>query len=434
MPHTSFENARWFRSMAPYINAHRNKIFVLAFNGEALLHSNFSNLLHDIALLNSLGVQVVIVHGCRPQIDSRLRLSNVESSYKDGLRVTGPDIINHVIDAALTTRNYIESKLSMGLPNSPMQGSKLRVSSGNFVAAHPLGIVDGTNLQFTGQVRRVDFQAITHQLGLGAIVLQSPLGYSSTGETFNLSIEDVAVAISSEVNADKLILFGEHSGLLSGNKLIRQCRTSEMTKLKLIDESQRWLVGAAIRACSTGVSRSHIISYVNEGALLEELFTHDGAGTLVTEDEYEKLRTATIEDIGGILELLHPLEEEGILVKRSRKLLEEEISQFRLLDRDGRIIACAALYPFKEEEMAEIACVVTHANYQGKSRGSRLLEMLEKEALDMDLKTLFVLTTQTAHWFLEKGFMETSMEQLPKSRQSIYNLQRNSKVFFKTLT
>ena len=434
MTRSSIDNARWFRSMAPYINAHRNKTFVLTFSGEALLHANFSNLLHDIALLNSLGVRVVIVHGCRPQIDSRLRFSNIESSYKDDLRVTSPDIITHVIDAALATKNQIEAKLSMGLPNSPMLGSKLRVCSGNFVTAHPLGIVDGTDLQFTGKVRRVDFQAITHQLRLGAIVLQSPLGHSSTGETFNLSIEDVAVAISSEIKADKLILFGEKSGLLSINELIRQCRTSEVGELKSIGESQRWLADAANRACRAGVSRSHIISYVNEGALLEELFTHDGAGTLVTEDEYEQLRAATIEDIGGILELLRPLENEGILVKRSRTLLEEEISQFRLLDRDGRIIACAALYPFQEEQTAELACIVTHANYQGRSRASRLLEMLEREALDSGLKTLFVLTTQTAHWFLEKGFVETNLEHLPQSRQSIYNLQRNSKVFFKKLT
>ncbi len=419
--------------MAPYINAHRSKTFVLAFCGKAALHANFPNLLHDIALLNSLGVRVVMVHGCRPQIDARLLISNIESSQKNNLRITSADLLPLVIDAALSTKNQIEAKLSMGLPNSPMLGSKLRVCSGNFVTAHPIGVVDGTDFQFTGKVRRVDIEAITHQLRLGAIVLQPPLGHSSTGETFNLSLEDVAVAISSEIKADKLILFGEHPGLMRKDELIRQCQTSEMERLESINEAPFWLADAANRACKAGVSRSHVISYVHEGALLEELFTHDGAGTLVTEDEYEQLRTATIEDIGGILELLRPLEKEGILVRRSRKLLEKEISQFRLLDRDGLIIACAALYPFQKEQTAEVACIVTHASYQDKSRGSRLLDMLEREALGIGLKSLFVLTTQTAHWFLEKGFVESDLEHLPQGRQSIYNLQRNSKVFFKTL-
>jgi amino-acid N-acetyltransferase len=425
---------RWFRNTAPYINAHRGKTFVLMLGGEAAQHDNFANIIHDIALLNSLGVRLVLVHGSRPQIDRRLARAGLATGFHDKLRITDSEAMEHVKDAAGSLRAQIEALLSMGLPNSPMQGSRMRVCSGNFVTARPIGVVDGVDFDHTGQVRRVDVPGIRRQLEDGAIVLLSPLGYSPTGEIFNLALEDIAVHCASAIGADKLLLFGSAPGVSTREgKLVRQCAVGEINQLDVTDEEQIALLNTARRACLDGVPRCQIISYSDDCALLEELFTHDGSGTLVANDEYEQARVADIEDVGGILELIEPLENEGILLKRSRELLETEISRFRLLERDGRIIACAALYPFPEDGCGEIACIVSHPDYRGSQRGQRLLLELEKEARRLGLERVFVLTTQTAHWFLEQGFGESSREDLPARKQSLYNLQRNSKVFFKAL-
>jgi amino-acid N-acetyltransferase len=423
---------RWFRNTAPYINMHRGKTFVLMLSGECALHENFANIIHDIALLHSLGIKLVLVHGSRPQIDQRMTAAGLESRFHQGIRITDADAIDHVKDAAGSLRAQFEALLSMGLPNSPMQGSRLRVCSGNFVTARPRGVVDGVDYHLTGQVRRVDAPAIQAQLAGGSIVLLSSLGYSPTGEIFNLSLEDVAVHCASEVGADKLVLLGEAEGLLADNgSLIRQCTVGQSDNLPLDNTEQLALLSTANRACRMGVPRCHIISHGDDCALLEELFTHDGGGTLVADDDFEQSRIANIEDVGGILELIEPLEQQGVLLKRSRELLEAEIKQFRLLERDGRIIACAALYPFPDETSGEVACIVTHPDYRGGQRGQRLLKELEDEARRLGLDRVFVLTTHTAHWFLEQGFKAASLDELPAEKQSLYNLQRSSKAFYK---
>ncbi|MEP6389767.1 MAG: amino-acid N-acetyltransferase [Halioglobus sp.] len=425
---------RWFRDTAPYINAHRGKTFVLALGGDVARHENFANVVHDIALLNSLGVQLVLIHGSRPQIEERLDYADLKSTYQNGVRVTDPSVMDHVKDAAGSLRAQIEAKLSMGLPNSPMQGSQIRVCSGNFVTAKPLGVVDGVDFHLTGKVRRIDASGIRALTQAGSIVLLSPLGYSPTGEIFNLSLQEIAVECAAGIDADKLILLSDSGGLQDETgKLIRQCRVSENSLPVTAASDQRELLETASRACRKGVPRCHIVSYSDECALLEELFTHDGSGTLVTEEAYEQSRWASIDDIGGILELIEPLEESGALLKRSRELLETEIDQFRLLERDGRILACAALYPYPSDGAGEIACIVSHPDYRGGQRGQRLLRELEKAARKQNLQRVFVLTTQTAHWFLEQGFEERTRDDLPEQRLSLYNLQRNSKVFFKDL-
>lgn len=425
---------RWFRNTAPYINAHRGKTFVLMLGGEAAQHENFANIVHDIALLNSLGVRLVLIHGSRSEIDARLQRAGLQSVFHDNIRITDNDAMEHVKDAAGSLRAQIEALLSMGLPNSPMQGSRMRVCSGNFVSARPMGVVDGVDFHHTGKVRRIDEQGIQRQLQDGSIVLLSPLGYSPTGEIFNLALEDIAVHCASAIKADKLILLGSAAGINNREgELIRQCAVGNIGKLQIEDPEQASLLHTAERACRAGVPRCQIISYQDDCALLEELFTHDGSGTLVAKDDYEQARVATIEDVGGILELIEPLEHQGVLLKRSRELLETEISQFRLLERDGRIIACAALYPFREDGCGEVACIVSHPDYRGGKRGQRLLLELELEARRIGLDRVFVLTTQTAHWFIEQGFVESSRDLLPGEKQSLYNLQRNSKVFFKSL-
>ena len=402
--------------------------------GEVALHENFSNIFHDIALLNSLGVRLVLVHGSRPQIAQRLERAGQETAFHSGMRITDTATLEHVKDAAGSLRAQIEALLSMGLPNSPMQGAGIRVCSGNFVTARPMGIVDGVDFHHTGKVRRIDVAGIQHQLEEGSIVLVSPLGYSPTGEIFSLALEDIAVHCASAIGADKLIMFGEGEGIYDAlGKLVRQCTVGEVGGLNIPDSDQATLLSAARSACLAGVARCHIISYSDDCALLEELFTHDGSGTLVASDNFEQAREANIDDVGGILELIEPLEQQGVLLKRSRELLETEIRQFKLLERDHRIIACAALYPFPEQGCGEIACIVSHPDYRGGRRGQRLLKELEQEARRQGLDRVFVLTTQTAHWFIEQGFVESSRDALPDQKQSLYNLQRNSKVFFKAL-
>ena len=407
---------------------------MLMLGGEVAQHANFPNFIHDIALLNSLGVRLVLIHGSRSQIDQRLQRAGLESAFHDNMRITDNTALEHVKDAAGSLRAQIEALLSMGLPNSPMQGSRMRVCSGNFVTARPIGIVDGVDFQHTGKVRRIDVEGIDRQLQDGSIVLLSPLGYSPTGEIFNLALEDIAVHCASAINADKLMLFGAAAGISDASgELIRQCAVGDIGKLNITEPEQGLLLHTARRACLAGVPRCQIISYEDDCALLQELFTHDGSGTLVANDDYEQSRTANIDDVGGIIELIEPLEQQGILLKRSRELLETEINQFRLLERDGRIIACAALYPFPEDGCGEVACIVSHPDYRGGKRGQRLLLALEQEARRQGLDRVFVLTTQTAHWFLEQGFAESSRDDLPGHKQPLYNLQRNSKVFFKRL-
>jgi amino-acid N-acetyltransferase len=436
MSQDSHQYMRWFRNSAPYINAHRGKTFVLVFGGEAACHSNFANIIHDIALLNSLGVRLVLLHGARLQIDQRLAAAGVTTSFHDGIRVTDQATLAHVKDASGSLRSQIEALLSMGLPNSPMQGSSIRVCSGNFLTARPIGVVDGVDFQHTGRVRNVDAVGIRQNLEQGSIVLLSPLGYSPTGEIFSLALEDIAVHTAAAVAADKLILFGSRAGISDADgTLVRQCDLGRAQQLmnSCTDEEQRRLLGTARRTCTAGVPRCQIISYTEDVALLQELFTHDGCGTLVSSDDYEQARSATINDVGGILELIEPLEAEGVLVKRSRELLEAEIGYFRVLERDSRIIACAALYPFEQQSSGEVACVVTHPEYRGSDRGQRLLQGLASDAVQMGLKQLFVLTTQTSHWFLEQGFEESTLDAIPAQKQEMYNLQRNSKVLVKSL-
>jgi amino-acid N-acetyltransferase len=423
----------WFRNTAPYINLHRGATFVISIPGEVHEEGRLSELAQDVALLNSLGVRLVLVLGCRPQIERQLAAAGLDSTYHRGRRITEAGAMPALLEAVGAQRLALEAALSMGLPNSPMQGARLRVGSGNFITARPLGVVDGVDFQLTGEVRRIDAEGVTGLLRQGAVALLPTLGFSPTGEVFNLSRADVAIATCRALEADKLILLQAGEGIEVEGALLRQCVAGEVALDTIADAGQRDLLSTASRACAGGVPRCHIVSYRHRDALLSELFTTDGTGTLVARKPFEQSRRASIDDVGGVIELIAPLEESGVLLRRSRELLEAEIGRFRVLERDGRIIACAALYPFPQQHCAELACIVTHPQYRGDRRAQRLLGELEAEALKQGLGEVFVLTTQTAHWFLEQGFSEAGRETLPQARQALYNLQRNSKVLRKVL-
>ncbi len=434
-PHPFVE---WFRNSSPYIHAHRGKTFVITFGGEAVADENFASLVHDIALLHGLGIRIVLVHGARPQIEERLKLRKAQMQVINGLRVTDGTALHCVKEAAGSVRVEIEALLSMGLANSPMAGVRIRVVSGNFVTAKPLGVYDGVDYGHTGIVRRVDNNTITKALDAGAIVLAPSLGYSPTGEVFNLSAADVASNIAIGLGADKLITLTEGKGLTNArgqiltNVIPREVEAIINRRASLAEEFVQTLQHS-VKACRSGVKRIHLLSRETDGILLRELFTRDGVGTMLTAEPYEEIRTATIDDVGGILALLAPLEEQGILVRRSRELLETEISQFSVIQLDGAIIGCAALYTYSKEQIAELACVAVHADYLKGGRGDALLQSMEKRAQELNMQQLFVLTTQTAHWFRERGFEAAPIKSLPILRRKLYNFQRNSKVFYKTL-
>lgn len=429
---------QWFRTATPYIHKFRGKTFVIAFGGEVVSEGQFVALAHDLNLLNSLGVRLVLVHGARPQIEEELTERGAKILYVNGLRVTDEAALKCVKEAAGTVRVEVEALLSMGLANSPMAGADIRVGSGNFVTAKPMGVRNGVDLMHTGEVRKIDAVGILRRLDQNDIVLLSPLGYSPTGEVFNLSLEDVATATAIALDADKLIFLMNTSGLTGDDgELLRSLTTQEaesaLVRPKGVMDDADFYLPCAVRACRNGVSRVHLISRHVDGALLQELFTHEGIGTMVAEDMLETLRPATINDVGGLLALIEPLESEGTLVRRSRELLEMEIDRFTVLEYDGLIIGCAALYPFPEERAAELACMAVNRDYRGAGRGEALLEYMQVEALRKGFGKLFVLTTRTAHWFVERGFIEAGVETLPKAKQGLYNYQRRSKVFVKKL-
>ena len=425
------QHVNWFRTAAPYINAHKGKTFVLAVGGDVVAAEAFDGIVHDIAILSTLGVRLVLVHGSLEAIEQGLREGGVDEGAARGRRITEPADLERVVQGAGTLRARIEALLSMGIANSPMHGARIRVCGGNFVIAQPLGVHAGVDFRHTGRVRRIDREGIRAELASGNIVLLSPLGYSPSGEIFNLGREEVAVAAANALAADKLILFEDT--LVRDEAGVEQRDLPLRVAQILAAAGLSKALSAAVQACSGGVERCHVLEWRRDGALLSELFTRDGVGTMINRDSYESIRIAGFEDVGGIMELIAPLERDGTLVRRSRERLELEIDSFSVVERDGAIIACAALYPDMPNRTAELACVATAPEYRRSGRANRLLEHIESRARGLGIERLFVLTTRTAHWFLERGFAAAELAELPEQRRELYNFQRNSQVFLKTL-
>jgi len=430
---------QWIRLAAPYIHAFRGRTFVIAFGGEVVADETFLGIIHDLNLLHSLGVHIVVVHGSRPQIEAILKQQSIESRYAFGLRITDAETMDCVLEASGQVKSRIEALLSLGIANSPMAGARIRVSSGNFITAKPLGVRDGVDMQLTGEVRRVDVDAIRQRLDDGDIVLISPLGYSPTGEIFNLALEEVATQVAVRVDAHKLVFLMETDGVRNGRRqLLTELSTKDAEAIlagrgrKLPPDVQHYLP-CAVRACDNGVKRAHLINRHLDGALLLELFTRDGVGTMVAAAPLAHLRSATIDDVGGIIAIIGPLEEQGILVRRSRERLETEIERFVVAEHDGVIIGCAALYAFPEEKVGELAALAVHPDFRREGYGEALMQEIEARARKLKLAELFVLTTKTAHWFLERGFRTATIADLPQQKQALYNYQRKSLVYRKPL-
>ena len=456
------DHVKFFRDASPYVNVHRGKTFVVMLDSEGITHENFKSVLGDLALMNSLGIRVVLVHGAKTQIDQQLLARNIAPCFQDSLRITDDEAMACVLNAVGSTRIDIESALSMNPAHALGKDIRNQVTSGNFITAKPAGIRNGTDFHHTGEVRKVHRKGIQRLLDDGDIVLVSPLGYSPTGEVFNLSCEDVATQIAVTLKAEKLIILGAEAGVSNGEgKLQKAISLPDIKHWQTQLEKHSSLANAvqsAYLACMNGVERCHLISFTEDGSLLTELFTRDGCGTLIVQDSSEIIRQASIDDVGGILDLIQPLEEQGVLVKRSRELLETEISRFYVtVHPEGMIIGCAALYPIsgasnpgasnpgatnteanlkkgRQESAGELACVATHLDFCNQGLGGRLLAYLENKAKhELGINQLFVLTTQAAHWFQENGFTPSSLEHLPAEKAELYNFQRNSKIFSKIL-
>ncbi|MBP6020237.1 MAG: amino-acid N-acetyltransferase [Burkholderiaceae bacterium] len=428
---------RWFREVAPYVHDFRGKTFVIAFGGELVNDGALNTLIQDLSLLSALGVKLVLVHGSRPQVNEQLKLKGYQTQFGRGTDPTSPEALECAKEAAGEIRLDIEASFSQGLPNTPMSHARIRVISGNFVTARPVGIIDGVDYQHAGAVRKLDTDTMKSILNQGAIVLLSPLGFSPTGESFNLAMEDLATSAAIALRTEKLIFLTQGRIVCNQDGTVDTELAREDADRLLaggtLDEDTSAFLSQASRAVKRGVARAHLVPYTLDGSILLEIFTHDGVGTMVVEDTLDDLRQATVDDVGAIVQLIEPLEADGTLVPRGMAVIERDVEKFTVLEHDGVIYGCVAVMPYVEEGMAEMACLIVHSEWQGSGEGEMLLRHAEARARSKGAKRLFVLTTRTSHWFIKRGFVQGGISDLPKERQAHYNRSRNSLVFIKKL-
>ena len=431
---------KWFRSATPFIHEFGGRTIVIAFGGEVLSDGELMQLAHDINVLVSLEIRVVLVHGTRPQVEEQLREHGVTAPLIDGKRVTDDATLKCVKEANGIVRMEIEATLSTELANSPMANADIRVASGNFITAKPFGVRDGVDFMRTGTVRKVDVEGINRRLDDDEVVLISPIGFSPTGDIFNCTLEDVATSVAIALKAEKLIFLTETAGATDSKEKLLTELTAQEAETALVSnryggqtEDIRLFLPCAIRAVREGVKRAHLISRHVDGALLMELFTHHGIGSMIVLESPDKIRDAKIGDIEGILALIDPLVERGILVARDRDALEKEIDHYVVLAQEEEIIGCAAMHLYPTDKAAELAGLAVNPFYRDGGRGERIVNHIEKRAKDKGMKSLFVLSTQTTQWFVERGFVESDVSRLPAEKQAKYNHERRSKVYTKLL-
>ena len=440
-PHTFIP---WFRAVAPYIHAYRGKTFVVGMAGELIAAGKLNAFVQDLAILHAIGIKLVLVHGFRPQVNEQLAAKGHRARYSHGLRITDAVTLDCAQEAAGQLRFEIEAAFSQGLPNTPMANATLRLVSGNFLTARPVGIVDGVDFMHSGVVRRVDGAAVRRAIDIGALVLLSPFGFSPTGEAFNLQMEEVATATAIALQADKLLFITEIAGIRENPA---ETDSAIDTELALAD-ARRLLASLpapvaptdaafylrhCVRACEGGVERSHILPFSVDGAILQEIFTHDGIGTMVVDEKLESLHEASADDVGGILQLIEPFERDGTLVRRERTEIERDIANYTIIEHDGVIFGCAALYPYPESRTGEMAALTVSPQVQSQGDGERLLKRVEQRARAQGLDSIFVLTTRTMHWFIKRGFVQVDPDWLPEARKRKYNWDRRSQVLVKKL-
>lgn len=403
--------ASWFRASTPYIRAHRGRTFVVLLGADALASENIVNMVHDLALLHVLGVRLVVVHGAETEPHGRVT----------------SEALAAIVTSVGTARAKLESLFATGVPLSPLRERHIPLVGGNLVTAKPAGVVEGVDQHAGGLVRRVHVDVVRNLLDAGDVVLISPIGHGTTGATYALIAEDLAATVAGNLRADKLIVYDAEARIDGRGDLT----TDELARVRADwDHGSRTArrLDALAEACRRGVERAHLVGFGEDGVLLKELFTAEGAGTQVSDGDYRLIRRAAPTDAGAIIELIRPLESSGALVARPRDLIERQIERFFVAELDGTLTGCCALFDLGNNA-AELACLVG-----GNAVGTRLLVAVESAARADDVQRLFALTTQATDWFVDHGFAQTSVDALPVDRKALYNYRRNSHVLTKDLT
>ena len=430
-----------FRLSAKYINLFNQNIFVIALSGYVFNEDQFEKIAQDINILHSLKIKVILVYGARPQVESILVKNKIPVRLVKNMRVTSSAALKHVIEVNGAIRNKIEATLST--IKSVSEG--MRLSSGNFLTAMPVGIIDGIDMESTGKIRGVDVEAIKNKLNHHEIVIVSPIGYSPLGKIFNLSYEQTAAYVAAAVNADKLIYYVDANGILNERgELIPELTSEKAHKLishieeKPSPESAQNLsyddfniLKSSVFAIKNKIKKVHLINRHIDGSLIEELFTEKGSGTILTEFALENFRKSTEGDLKDIYRILFPLEKRKILIERDLTQIKGMINQFYVLEHDKKFVGCVSLNSFKES--LELASFSIEPKYQRLGFGKKLLKFCELEAKKLKYDEIFILTTQSEHWFAENGFKEKSKELMPTFKKKNYQSERNSKYLTKKL-
>ena len=418
------------RGILQYIPRFREKIFVISIDGEIVTSENFANILLDVAVLRSLNIRVVLVHGAAAQISALASEQHIEASNLDGAGITDAATLK----LALTAANRLTHEILEGL-----SANDLRAACGNALIAHPLGILHGVDHLFTGKVERVDVEMLQDLLTHGIIPVVPPLGFDGDGKTYRVNSDSVALELARTLNAAKLIYMAGQDGLICHGKLIQQMLVADLDALlarersnfdpKILSKAQH-----ASAACRAGVPRVHIINGRVDEALLAEVFSNEGIGTLIYANEYQQIRRAMKKDIRAIMVLTKDSVATEELARRTRAEIEKSLADFYIFETDKNPVACVALHQL-DPGKAELACLYVSPLHENQGIGRKLIQFAESKAREMGMSDLLVLSTQAFTYFQSKGgFAEGSPEDLPPARREKYEQSgRNSKVLVKKL-
>ena len=419
------------RGILQYIPQFREKTFILAIDGGIVTNDNFATLLLDVALLWSLNIRIVLVHGASAQIRTLAAEQHVTASDFDGTGVTDAPTLK----LALTAANRLTHEILEGL-----SANDLRAATTNAIIAHPLGIIQGVDQLFTGKVERVDTEFLQTLLTQGVVPVIPPLGFDGDGKTYRVNSDGVAVAVAEQLKATKLIYVTSEDGLVYRGQLIRQMLVAELSKL-LRDDSAGFAPGTlskvqhAAAACVVGVPRVHIINGTLDEGLLGEVFSNHGLGTLIYANEYEDIRPAKKKDVRAIQSLIQQGIEADELLKRSRAMIEKSLGDYFIFEIDKNPIACVALHVYPEQNRGELACLYVSSSHENQGIGRKLIQFVESRARQLGLSELLALSTQAFTYFQSKGgFVEGVPDDLPPGRREKYEQSgRNSKILVKHL-
>jgi amino-acid N-acetyltransferase len=419
------------RGILQYIPQFRDKTFILAVDGAIVTDENFATLLLDVAVLRSLNIRVVLVHGASAQIKALAEEQKVAPSDLQGSGITDAS----TLQLALTAANRLTHEILEGL-----SANDLRAASTNVIIAHPLGIIQGVDHLFTGKVERVDAELLQTLLAQDIIPVIPPLGFDGDGKTYRVNSDGVAVAVADALKAIKLIFITAQDGLRYNSQLIRQMLVSELQNLlqqnsagfapEILSKAQH-----AVAACKAGVPRVHIINGKVDEGLLAEVFSNDGIGTLIYANEYQQIRPARKQDVRAIQLLTKAAVEAEELVKRSKAAIEKNLGDYFIFEIDKNPVACVALHVYPEEKKGELACLYVNSSHENQGIGRKLIQFVENKAREAGLNKLVTLSTQAFTYFQSKGgFTEGTLDDLPPVRREKYEQSgRNSKILVKKL-